>query len=36
MRKFYMFLMSMMLFSFAASAQTTVVVNLDSKDRVYV
>lgn len=36
MKKFYMFLMSMMLFSFAASAQTTVVVNLDSKDRVYV
>lgn len=36
MKKFYMFLMSMMLFSFAASAQTTVVVNLDSKDRAYV
>ncbi|MGN0230478.1 MAG: hypothetical protein ACI4BH_11785 [Muribaculaceae bacterium] len=36
MRKFYMFLMSMMLFSFVASAQTTVVVNLDSKDRAYV
>ena len=36
MRKFYMFLMSMLLFSFVASAQTTIVVHLDSKDRAYV
>ena len=31
-----MFLMSMLLFSFVASAQTTIVVHLDSKDRAYV
>ena len=36
MKKIYLFLMSMVLCSVAALAQTTIVVNLDSPDRAYV
>ena len=36
MKKIYLFLMSMVLCSVAALAQTTIVVNLDSPERAYV